>query len=775
MKKISYLLATLSLCVVATSCDKSSDLLDEPFTPQLYHVKGKVEKGPFISGSEISLQPMDAQLQVLGSMFNTSITDNTGSFSLGQQEFTTPYAEFMANGYFFNEVKGTLSNGTLTLRALVDLRDNTTINVNVLTHLKYARIKNLVASGKKFNEANKQAQKELLNAFGLGKYNQKEVSSFSITAGTDESAALIAISSLLLLDRTEAEFTEYLSRLSADFGNNGKFSEEIENQINSDKQELSEYLEDINTNIINRYSDLGMQVQVKDLSYFIDWNNDGTAGNEILKEGDKISIDITNIEVPNEGGEYTVSITSPIEVYLEPQGNNEIEQVPSTSVPSDNFITDLYELDDSYYLDNEISYTTKLNNNKLTITISALLSADDKYSTIYLYDYTGGVVGTIQITQKGKPIDIPISDIPLLGKDGQSAVAAIAMNIAGGLADYNLIEQYYNYNKTTNLVNAKVSPNSNTISDAWSKLYKANTMLLQLKQADESRLNAYGNYINVLSALCYSNLIYGWGNIPYFEDYNQIQDEINSGMATRESTEVLFHRLEDKLHEAIETLPEKKNESVTDINGFFFASKDVARVLLANIYMYQGMHNEARHLLEEVINSGFYKLDASTGFKTSNSDTTLDYTDGSEPASGNNDINIKESTEVIFALFNGNNAGTRSDIVIETTKVLPYITLSDVLLSYVECCYMVGDLARAEPYIQNIIDTKKLNVTESNLLLQIKQIREQISLNSGTYFAFLKRTGLAKEICGIEEYQLLLPIPQNELDSNPGINQNDGY
>lgn len=775
MKKISYLLATLSLCVVVTSCDKSSDLLDEPFTPQVYHVKGKVEKGPFISGSEISLQPMDAQLQVLGSMFNTSITDNTGSFSLGQQEFTTPYAEFMANGYFFNEVKGTLSNGTLTLRALVDLRDNTTINVNVLTHLKYARIKNLVASGIKFNEANKQAQKELLKAFGLGKYNQKEVSSFSITAGTDESAALIAISSLLLLDRTEAEFTEYLSRLSADFGNNGKFSEAIESQINSDKQELSEYLEDINTNIINRYSELSMQVQVKDLSYFIDWNNDGTAGNEILKEGDKISIDITNIEVPNEGGEYTVSITSPIEVYLEPQGNNEIEQVPSTSVPSDNFIKDLYELDDSYYLDNEISYTTKLNNNKLTITISALLSADDKYSTIYLYDYTGGVVGTIQITQKGKPIDIPISDIPLLGKDGQSAVAAIAMNIAGGLADYNLIEQYYNYNKTTNLVNAKVSPNSNTISDAWSKLYKANTMLLQLKQADESRLNAYGNYINVLSALCYSNLIYGWGNIPYFEDYNQIQDAINSGKATKESTEVLFHLLEDKLHEAIETLPEKKNESVTDINGFFFASKDVARVLLANIYMYQGMHNEARHLLEEVINSGFYKLDASTGFKTSNSDTTLDYTDGSEPASGNNDINIKESTEVIFALFNGNNAGTRSDIVIETTKVLPYITLSDVLLSYVECCYMVGDLARAEPYIQNIIDIKKLNVTESNLLLQIKQIREQISLNSGTYFAFLKRTGLAKEICGIEEYQLLLPIPQNELDNNPGINQNDGY
>ena len=59
--------------------------------------------------------------------------------------------------------------------------------------------------------------------------------------------------------------------------------------------------------------------------------------------------------------------------------------------------------------------------------------------------------------------------------------------------------------------------------------------------------------------------------------------------------------------------------------------------------------------------------------------------------------------------------------------------------------------------------------------MKIKDIREQILIYSGTYFAFLKRTGLAKDVCNIENYQLLFPIPQAELNSNKKITQNPGY
>lgn len=68
MKKISYsLLASLLTICVLISCDEFGT---ETFKPQTFDVQGKVEKGPFISGSDISIQPMDADLQVIGSLLD---------------------------------------------------------------------------------------------------------------------------------------------------------------------------------------------------------------------------------------------------------------------------------------------------------------------------------------------------------------------------------------------------------------------------------------------------------------------------------------------------------------------------------------------------------------------------------------------------------------------------------------------------------------------------------------------------------------------------------
>ena len=45
----------------------------------------------------------------------------------------------------------------------------------------------------------------------------------------------------------------------------------------------------------------------------------------------------------------------------------------------------------------------------------------------------------------------------------------------------------------------------------------------------------------------------------------------------------------------------------------------------------------------------------------------------------------------------------------------------------------------------------------------------------GGYFAFLKRNGIAKSELGLKDYQLLLPIPINEINANPSMVQNPGY
>ena len=758
MRHTRNLLACIFVSFAIVSCSEKDDFFDEPFTPQTYDVQGKVEKGPFISGSEISIQPMDAKLQVLGSLFNTAITDDLGNFMLGSKEFSTPYAEFMANGYFFNEVKGELSNGTLTLRALVDLQDNTTVNVNILTHLKYSRIKNLVSSGKNYTEANKQAQKELLTAFGLANLTDKDVSSFSIISGTDESAALIAISSLLLMERTEAALTEYLSKLSSDFGKNGTFSEDIQSQISKDKYKLAMFLSDIKDNVISRYDNLGVNVSVKELSHFIDWNNDGVAGNELLKENQTVTLEKTSLQIPNEGGKYSININSPVAIYLEPQVETELNTSPGDNFVSESFVTHLYDgYDESDFQEKEITSECKLNGNTLEITVSKLEGRSDKVKTISLYDYIGNVVAIVELSQEGKDINISVSEAPLLGQDGKNVVASIAVSLVQGLRQYNVIEQYYAYNKLIDKVNDYVYPSSSQITNSWSNIYTTNNKLLQLKKVDESLLNVYGDYCNVLSALYYSNLVYGWDAVPFITDYSQVEQIINRGIH-RETTANIWNDLKSKLSHAIDNLAEKKNESLKDINGFFFASKDVARVLLANIHMYQGNYTTAKDLLQKVVDNGFYTLDASKNFMASTS---------------TDDIDVAESTEVIFALQY--DAGTRASVTIMEPGIMPYITLSDVYLSLAECHYELGDSNTAELNIKKILDAKNISTTETDVLMKIKDVREQILLYSGTYFAFLKRTGLAKTICNIEDYQLLFPIPSNELYSNSQMTQNPGY
>lgn len=753
MNFLKDLAIIMLLCVALTACEDKEGL-DETFNRQTYDVQGKVEKGAFVSGSTLSIQPMDGDLQVLGSLYNTTIVDNLGNFMVGSKEFGSPYAELMATGYFFNEVEGVLSNGTLTLRAIVDLSNSNTVNVNVLTHLKYARIKNLVASGKSFTEANNMAQKELFKAFSLEQFADKEVSSFSIAAGTDEAAALIGISSLLLVDRSEAALTEFLAKLSEDFGKDGVFTDEVKSQIEADKIKLASRLTDIKDNIVERYRSLGIDVKVKDIAQYIDWDGDGKAGNETLQSGEVVVLDKTSIYVPNEGGAYTIAITSPIAVYLEPQIEGELNDVPTISPEQEVLNGGLYEGYDNNVSDHkEIGCQIELADNTLYITVAQLQSNADKHRDVVLYDYVGNTVATLTINQAGMGLDMPdITEVPLLGEGGRQIVNGIAQKIAAGLREYNLIEQYYNYNKGWGLVDKNVSPTSSCIANAWSELYTANANILALKNMDEKNLNVYADYCNILSAICYSNLVYGWGNVPYIRKYS----EVEMGGVSQEYQEYILKDLEYNLRHALTNLPEKKNESAKDINGFFFASKDVARALLANIYLYTGSYNEAESILKEIIETGFYEFD------TDLSSENL------------NQVNAK-SNEVIFALLCHEGMVTRSGVTIEHPAVMPYLTLTDVMLSLAECKYMQGDVNEAEMHLDNVLKAKNITVSDDEFLMRIKSVREQTLLYSGTYFAFLKRTGLAKDVCDIEDYRLLLPIPRQELDINMNVTQNPGY
>ena len=45
----------------------------------------------------------------------------------------------------------------------------------------------------------------------------------------------------------------------------------------------------------------------------------------------------------------------------------------------------------------------------------------------------------------------------------------------------------------------------------------------------------------------------------------------------------------------------------------------------------------------------------------------------------------------------------------------------------------------------------------------------------GHRFFDLRRLGVAQTVLGIEAWQLWMPVPQRELDTNPNLTQNTGY
>lgn len=388
----------------------------------------------------------------------------------------------------------------------------------------------------------------------------------------------------------------------------------------------------------------------------------------------------------------------------------------------------------------------------MTIKVSRLNSRIAKSTSVTLYDCLGNAVGEVKVTQEGNGN----TSIPRLGRTGKQVIAGFALSIARGFSDFNHIEQYYHYNREANLVNQYIYPNCSNVKNIWSDFYSANRMIMLFKEKEAEQLGVYQDYLNVFSAMHYYYMAVAWKDVPYI---NYVLDINNAHNISRTPMHSIFSDLKANLEKAIDNLEEKKNESLsTDVNEFFFLSKDVARILLADIYMYLGEYNQAETLLEKVISNGFYELDASN-YNNSETITNL--------------FNNGSSKETIFATHS--EPQTRGNISISTPKLVPIMTYTDVVLSYAESLYKNGKTPEAESQLQKVITAKHISITGGNTLEKIKDARLQLMLYTNTNFAFMKRNNFAKEVYGIEEYRQLLPIPEQELMYNSLMTQNPGY
>lgn len=722
------------IAIILFSCEKNP--ADEPFKGT-FTVSGTVEKGPFVQGSTINMQTMDEKLHSTGKTFMETIKDDAGSFDFGSQEFDTPYAKITATGYFFNEVTGGLSQGMINLNALVDLSDRSSVNVNLLTHLKSQRIQKLIEEGNTFKAAASQAQTELMGAFGLQKYAGKDVSQFSITAGTDEAAALIAVSSIIQVGRSEAGMTEFISKLTNEFGANGSFSDATKETISTSVEKLNDKLEGIADNIVSRYEKLGKTVTVKPLKYYFDWDGNGVVGDEILPEGASVELDQTVINAPSTGGTYTVKVTSPVPVYLDINNNGDATPIDVISPGTIN----IYDVD----INAGMSMTASIADNVITIVVEPSSMRVEGVREVGVFDYLGARLATITVKQEANPN----SSLPGLSDTGEQLFASVALSIGEALGTIDQLESMYTGNTVYSTIQKPMNASDSRISQTWSKMFTAIRYLNNMRDIDAQQLNVYGPLLDYWASLLYRMMMDVWGDVPYimgmddYDDYN----------IARTASSKIIDNLIDRLEKTVEITEDKPNYGCTwAARDLFFMPKSFIKIQLGYLYMSKGRFEEANAYLQEVWASEYYSL----------SETTPDA------------ISLEgDNNPYLFGM--SKNIQTKS--VSDQSSYVVIYSYGELLLSLAECRLRIGDEAGAL-YLVNQVGVAKgweaQRDDKTQILNYILELRKQ--LKYPYHFSFLKRNNLALSELGITDSNyLLLPIPQSELAYNANMTQNPGY
>ena len=214
----------------ATSGNKTGDdASSSSVTPTDRTIKGVTQKGPFVKGSKVTVLELKSgrSLEQSGSTFIATIQENDGKFTLNARSMVSQFIELQAEGFYRNEVTGKKSSASLTLYALTDvmMRKGGAVNINLLTHLEYYRVRHLVIKeNMKMDEAKEKAKNEILAAFGItGDFASSE--DLDIFSTGDGNAALLAISILMQHNLDVADLTELLTAFASDIEEDGKWDD----------------------------------------------------------------------------------------------------------------------------------------------------------------------------------------------------------------------------------------------------------------------------------------------------------------------------------------------------------------------------------------------------------------------------------------------------------------------------------------------------------------------------------------------------------------------
>lgn len=322
----------------------------------------------------------------------------------------------------------------------------------------------------------------------------------------------------------------------------------------------------------------------------------------------------------------------------------------------------------------------------------------------------------------------------------------------------------------------------------YSALYQVNTLISALnRMTDTPRRSEIKGVAHYFRGYIYYNLVTKFGGVPVLRE-NTLEKP------ARSSKEEVWALIEEDLAIAIAQAP-----AFTDS---YFVSSEAAQALMARVKLTQGKNSEAAALAEELIASPSFKLDsfdkifrraANTevifAFKNQTAESsinmsTLFYT-YAHPQSGSYVYKPNPGAMTMFE-----SGDLRAAISVDTYEGLDVVNkypsgqqgtdpinvsrLAEMYLISAEAQGLAGITRLNELRAARGLGAVSASTDEEYLNLILEERRREL-FAEGFRWVDLVRTGKAKDVLGIQDRELVMPIPETELVLNERLEQNAGY
>jgi len=250
-------------------------------------VRGAIQKGPFVLGSTVTLSAIDTSGVPTGQVFNTQTSDDLGDFAVSFSYRGN--VDMQAQGFYYDEVTGSLSSAAIVLRALYQVTNGGPQGayINIITHLAHDRALALTSdAGMGLQAAEAQAEAELVTALGIGGTGFQPggvgVNLNELGGDNDQNAYLFAVSAVLVQAAREqagdggsvdAQLQQLIDTIAADLVSGGPLPSGLISQLRTAEQDLDV---DLTMDLFTmRLQAIGSTAAIADLNRAIDSDGDG--------------------------------------------------------------------------------------------------------------------------------------------------------------------------------------------------------------------------------------------------------------------------------------------------------------------------------------------------------------------------------------------------------------------------------------------------------------------------------------------------------------------